>query len=324
MSHNHAQMNTFCTIITADYYPHALALYKSLKKYDSDVLLQVLVSDGGLPSEVHGDAGMCIIPVSTLQSYSLTGSLYEKYAHINRDHFRWSLKPILISYLLEAGFEKVLFADCDIFFFNNYQFLFEALDHAAIILTPHWYSTNPAEDENGFVQLLTTGYFNAGFIGSNRNGLPALQWWANACHYSMGKHQAAGIYDDQRYLDLLPLLFKGVEIINHKGCNLGGGNYDECKRILVEDTLLINGKDPVIFVHFYRPLIEQILKGYDPLLVPYFNEYKVVFEEAGVPFRHFMGSLSKQLQPPVIMKLKWKLRIRTRIKAILYNLARKL
>ncbi|HRP58432.1 hypothetical protein [Agriterribacter sp.] len=317
-------MNTFCTIITADYFPHALALYKSLKKFDQQALLYVLVADDKSLSGHDNETGIQILAVSQLKGYPLTQELYNKYAHIRMDFFRWSLKPILISYLLETGFKKVLFVDCDIFFFNDYRFLFEALNQSAIILTPHWYSVSPAINENEFVQLLTSGFFNAGFIGSNRNGLPALQWWANACHYKMSECKAERVYVDQRYLDLLPLLFENVQILSHKGCNLGAGNYETCKRILVGNTLLIDGEYPVVFVHFYKPLIEQILKGYDPLLVPYFNEYKKVFEEIGAPFRHFMGSLAKQLQPSVMMQLKWKLRIRTRIKALLYNLAHKL
>lgn len=240
------------------------------------------------------------------------------------DHFRWSLKPVLVSYLLETGFEKVLFVDCDIFFFNHYQFLFEALEQSSVLLTPHWYSTNPAKDEIGFTQLLTDGFFNAGFIGSNRKGLPALQWWANACHYKMSECKAERVYVDQRYLDLLPLLFEGVEIIHHKGCNLGGGNYEECKRVLVQDTLLINGKDPVIFIHFYAPLVKQILKGHDPLLVPYFNQYKSVFEEYGIALENFSRSYREYFLPSPFLKIKWKLRIRTRVKAWLYRLVHKL
>ncbi|HRQ49972.1 MAG TPA: hypothetical protein PLR74_05520, partial [Agriterribacter sp.] len=259
-----------------------------------------------------------------LNGYPLAENLYNKYAHINPDHFRWSLKPVLMNYLLETGFEKVIFVDCDIFFFNDYRFLFEALNRSAIILTPHWYNINPAINENDFLQLLTAGYFNAGFIGSSRRGAPALQWWADACHYRMGKHITAGIYDDQRYLDLLPLLFESVQILSHKGCNVGVGGNEGYERILVGNTLLIDGRYPVIFVHFYRSVIEQILKGYDPLLVPYFNEYKTVFEESGVPLQHFMGSLVNKLQPSVMIKLKWKWRIRTRIKNFLYRLANKL
>lgn len=317
-------MNTFCTIITANYFPHALALYKSLKKFDREISLYVLVADREPLTEEHTEAGMKILRAYALEQYPLVEELYNKYAHIRMDFFRWSLKSVLMSYLLEKGFEKVLFVDCDIFFFNDYHFLFDALDQSDVILTPHWYNSNPVTNESGFIQLLNSGFFNAGFIGSNKKGLAALRWWANVCHYRMDESMESGMYVDQRYLDLLPLLFENVKILSHKGCNLGAGNYEECKRILVGNTLLVDGRYPVVFVHFYKSLIEQILKGYDPLLVPHFNEYKAVFEESGVPFRHFMGSLAKQLQPPVMIKLKWKLRIRTRIKGLLYSLAHKL
>lgn len=320
----HTTMNTFCTIITGNYFPHALALYKSLKKFDEKVSLHVLVTDHQPLSGSHTATGMQILRVDALARYPLAEELYSKYAHVNMDFFRWSLKPVLMNFLLETGYEKVLFVDCDIFFFSDYRFLFDALNRSAIILTPHWYNANPAENENDFVQLLAAGYFNAGFIGSSKKGAPALQWWAHACHYRMGEHHADGIHDDQRYLDLLPLLFEDVQILSHKGCNLGAGNYETCKRTLAENAVLIDGSYPVVFIHFYKPLIEQILKGHDPLLVPYFNEYKKAFEASGVPFAYFIGSIAKQLQPSVLMQLKWKLRIRTRVKRLLYSLARKL
>src|SRR5262249_10351402 len=138
--------NTFCTIITADYYPYAVALYKSLKKYDPSVTLQVLVADNR-PVAAKGDfPGIGLIPVSSLEDYPLVESLYKKYAHINLDLFRWSLKPVFMSYLFGQGFDKVLFTDCDIFFFNNYDFLFEQLDRSDFLLTPHWYNSNPLTD----------------------------------------------------------------------------------------------------------------------------------------------------------------------------------
>src|SRR5204863_8012113 len=104
--------NTFCTIITADYYPRALALYKSIKKYDPDAVLHVLVADNQPVTANYPIAdGIRIIPLSNLSGYSLVDDLYRKYAHINMDFFRWSLKPLFISYLLEKGTEKLLYVD---------------------------------------------------------------------------------------------------------------------------------------------------------------------------------------------------------------------
>lgn len=317
--------NTFCTIITANYYPYALALYKSLRKQDPDVLLQVLVTDDN-PVQQHDtdQTGINIIPVSRLQTYSIVNSLYRKYAHIHMDSFRWSLKPVFIRYLLEHGFEKVLFTDCDIFFFNDYHFLFNDLNESDVLLTPHWHNSNPLTDPNSYSYLITRGMFNAGFIGANRKGIPPLQWWAEACHFKMGPTKEFGWLDDQRYLDVLPVKFENVKIIRHRGCNLSAGNDEECKRELINGQVLINGQYPVVFIHFNPSVVKEILKGHDPLLLPYFNQFKEVFEENGSLLGNFMKGLDAHLEPNKIIQLKWKLKLRTRIKQALHKLSQKL
>lgn len=316
-------MNTFCTIITANYYAYSLALYKSLQKNDPSVLLYVLVVDDEIISSTD-QPGMKIVVVKEINHYTLVTDLSKRYAHLDQNFFRWSLKPIWMSYLLELGFTKVLFVDCDIFFFKDHRFLFDLLDSADILLTRQWYTSTPASNEISFSYLLTNGAFNAGFIGSNKNGLPALYWWANACYYQMGISSEKGIYVDQKYLDLFPVLFNGIKILDHKGCNIGSGSHDECPRTVHNGEVLIADKYPVIFIHFYTPLIKEILMGYDPLLLPYFREYKRVFEEFGIPLEKFFDRLYKYFHPSLISKAKWKLRPRTRIKSFFYKLAAKL
>lgn len=316
--------NCFCTIITSNYYAYALALHKSLKNYDHEVLLYVFVVDDKPLASTRVEEGMKVMPVQTLMNYSLVDDLYRKYAHIDMDFFRWTLKPVLISYLLENGFEKVLYTDCDIYFFDNYQFLFEQLDNYSILLTRHWFTSDPLLNENGFIQLLTTGVFNAGFIGSSKKGLPALHWWANACHFKTGVFKDLGIHDDQRYLDLLPCLFDDINILTHRGCNLGALNYEECRRELVGNRVLINGQYPVVFIHFSRALVKQILMGFDPLLRPHFNEYQETMQKNGIPEGALMNELDYYSRSSLLMKLKWRILLRTRIKSFLYTIAKRL
>ncbi|HET6994741.1 MAG TPA: hypothetical protein VFI06_07155 [Chitinophagaceae bacterium] len=316
---------SFCTIITADHYPRALALYKSIIQFDPGILLHVLIADNNsLPNDVTPPAGMKIMTVSQLNGYSLTESLYRKYAHIEMDFFRWSLKPVFISYLLENGFEKLLYTDCDMFFFNDYSFLFSDLDTSSVLLTPHWRNSNPLTDRDSFVALFSDGIFTAGFIGANKNGLPAMKWWAEACHFLMDAHPELGINDDQRYLDIFPVYFEGTKIIRHRGCTIGAWHYEECKRELVNGQVLINGEYPVIFIHFEDMLASQILKGHDKLLLPYLNEYKRVFEESGYRLGDFIKSVDTYARPGALKKIKWTLRPRTRIKNFLYKLASRL
>jgi len=317
--------NAFSTIITAGYFPRALALYKSIKKFDPSIVLHVLVTDNKpIDGNLSIPAGIRIIPVSDLSGYSLVDDLFRKYAHINMDQFRWSLKSIFISYLLEKGGDKILYVDCDMFFVNDYHFLFKELDDSSVLLTPHWRNSDPLIDKDSFWALFRNGIFTGGFIGASQNGLPAMKWWANACHFMMGAFPEFGIYDDQRYLDILPVYFENTKIIRHRGCTVGAWHYEQCKRELVNGEVLINGKYPVIFIHFENILVSQILKGHDQLLLAYLDEYKKTFEENGHSLADFIEKIDTYAMPGTIKKIKWILRPKTRLKTILYKLAAKL
>ena len=106
-----------------------------------------------------------------------------------------------------------------------------------------------------------------------------MEWWAKACYFKIGFFPESGIFGDQKYLDALPFKFPGPEVIRHYGCNIGEWNTEECKRTIVNNRVLINGQYPIIFIHFTQTLIHQILKGFDPLLKAYLDQYIKTFEE---------------------------------------------
>ncbi|MBL7743819.1 MAG: hypothetical protein JNN00_10135 [Chitinophagaceae bacterium] len=318
-------MNTFSTIITANYFPKALALFRSLQQFDEKVKLQVLVADN---NEVSGSytipEAISLVLASRLSGYSLVNDLYKKYAHYDMDSFRWSLKPLFASWLLENGFEKVFYIDCDMFFVNDYRFLFTDLDHSSVLLTPNWTNSDPLKDKDSFFSLFTSGLFSAGFFGVNKKALPALHWWAQACHFMMGEHIQHGIRADQKYLDVFPVKFEDTCIIRHRGCNIGAWNIEESKRELVNGEVLINGKFPVIFIHFDDMMVKGILRGHDKLLLPYLERYQKVFEESGARLSEFIKAAGTHTDPGMIKKIKWKLKLKTRIKQFLYKLSQKI
>jgi hypothetical protein len=318
-------MKTFCTIITKNYFPFALALYKSIYKFDNATTLQVLVVDATESDEdIDLYPGISFHSVKDIFNYGLTASIYRKYAYINQDNFRWALKPIFISYLLEYGFNKVIYTDCDIYFYNDYHFLFDELDTSSILLTPHWINSDPLKDELSFLSLLRDGIFNAGFIGANTMALPALTWWANVCHYSMDVNPEVKIREDQGYLNLFPVKFEKVNIIRHRGCNVSAWNQIECKRELVNGEVLINGLYPIIFIHFNWMAFQEIMKGHDGLLLPHLNEYRKVFEESGANLSFFHNDFHLYYAPNALFRLKWRMKIRTRVKQLLFLMAKKL
>ncbi|MCB0715756.1 MAG: hypothetical protein R2796_04070 [Chitinophagaceae bacterium] len=310
-------MQTFCTIVTPDYLPLAKTLYRSLQAIDTNVQLHILV----LGDEIHEkNEYFKTYNLTSLRNYSLYNELEKKYAHTQTDKFRWSLKPVFISYLLDNQFDKVIYVDPDIFFFNDFQFLFDELNQTSVLLSPHWRDKNPFANEENFLANYKDGLYNGGFIGATKNGLPALKWWAGLCHYKMDRQISLGIYDDQRYLDSMPLYFSGVKILKHKGCNIANWNSIECKREKVNNEILINGQYPIIFIHFTKETILSIEKGHDKLLQPFLVTYKNKLQKENIDIASFINRPKKNL----FIWVKEKTLIRTRIKRFFYRLAEKL
>ena len=314
-------MRTVCTIITPDYIPFVKVLSQSLRKFIPDINLHILVT-----GEVQQNTDDTIIIhslISVINSPTAKG-IYNKYAHTNKDHFRWALKPVFISYLLNKGFDKILYVDNDLFFVNNYDFLFDELDTFDILLTPHWTNINPIDDEKGLIDVLQGGLYNAGFIGVNKNAIEAINWWAEACHYKTEKNYHLGLYDDQKYLDVLPAQFNNVKVIKHQGCNLASWNIQTCKRSMTNNQVMINQKYEPIFIHFNRETIAAIFNKKDRYLEPYLVQYINALKTEGFDMYHNQGNLDFSNFDSPIFKIKRKLIIRNRLKRLLFKLAQKL
>jgi hypothetical protein len=68
----------------ADYYPKALTLFKSIRKFNSDISLQVLVADNQpISPQFQMPAGISVIAAGELNEYPLVYELHRKYAHIH-------------------------------------------------------------------------------------------------------------------------------------------------------------------------------------------------------------------------------------------------
>jgi hypothetical protein len=316
-------LQTFCTIITESHLPYAKVLASSLLQNGKRRNLQVLIIDGPRTNQKNDIDGITFYSISQLAQTSVFEDIYLKYAYTNTEHFRWALKPVFISYLLANGFDKVIYTDADMFFTNNYEFLFEELEFHTILLSPHWRNISPAADKENFYALFKDGQFNAGFIGCNSKGTNVMSWWAEVCHFEMDKRIENGLYDDQRFLDALPVYFEGVKILEHKGCNIACWNISECRRTYVNQKLLINEKYPVIFIHFTEQTIANIISGADPLLKNYLDNYLYSLTENGLNNIQIHYA-SKYSSFNFLVRLKKKTLLRTRLKKFLHSITERL
>lgn len=237
-------MKHFCTISTKSHLFKTKALADSLSTFNAHLHVLIVDAEELGPNQVNvsyyslkcinSEIGMALI------------SKYRKHP----DKMRWSLKSVFMALILEQT-DKIIYVDNDIWFYNDPGFLFELLNTNDILLTPHFYDTNAKQNQNWLEANFKVGLYNAGFIGANNNAIKALNWWSEACLYNIKKSYWRGLFDDQKYLDLLPIMFDKVQVLKHRGCNLAGWNYLWYKLDRAKDrAVLIENKYPLIFIHF--------------------------------------------------------------------------
>jgi hypothetical protein len=99
--------------------------------------------------------------------------------------------------------------------------------------------------------MIRHGMYDAGFIAVASTATDVMDWWAECCLHAPKGKILEGVRGDEATLNLMPVYFKDVHILQHKGCNVGEWNQNECIRVLQPDgEILINGTEPIIFIHF--------------------------------------------------------------------------
>ena len=294
-------MYSFCTISTSSHLFKAFALANSIAPFKG--FLNILVIDE-MNDLAQKPDNVIIFTLSNLKDN--TGiQIIDKFKK-NQDKLRWALKPIFLKHLLNET-NAVIYVDNDIYFYNDFSFLFKALETNNILLTPHHYKSSPHDNQNWLEANFRVGLYNAGFIGVNQEAILALNWWANCCLYNVKKVFWRGLFDDQKYLDLFPILFDKVKIIKEKGCNLAGWNYLNYKleRNSYGD-LIIDNANKLIFIHFAESSLVDFSESKHLLN----SEFKVYVDNLLIHHRTFSYKRSvfnKRTIDPFIYFLKWKL-----------------
>ena len=261
-------MNSFCTISTYSHLYKTYALADSIATYDGQ--LCVLLADIKKNEIISAPSNTIFFDLSDIDD-EIGFKIIEKYKQ-KSDALRWSLKAIFLKKLL-SSFNEVVYVDNDIYFFSNFQFLFDDLKKYDILLTPHHYPSNPLQNQNWFEANYRVGLYNAGFFAANINATDILDWWANCCLYRCEKNYFRGLFDDQKYLDLVPIIHQNTNVLVHKGCNVAEWNTLTSKREYINGEVIINQKFPVVFYHFNNYSLNEIDKQ-DPLFIKYFDSLK--------------------------------------------------
>lgn len=223
-----------CSIVAKNYLAHARVVSRSFLRHNPGARMFMLLID-----DVEGYFDPTQEPFELVRLEDLgipdLAALRARYSVLE---LATAVKPFLLRRLLERV-ERLLYLDPDIEVFDALEPLFAALETKAILLTPH--ILKPVDDgkmpdEKTFLQC---GAYNLGFIGVSRRAGPMLAWWEERCRKYCLVEAGQSLFVDQKWIDLVPGMFEGVEIVADPSYNVAYWNLHEGR---------LGGK--VRFVHF--------------------------------------------------------------------------
>lgn len=240
------------TSCALNYTPKSRALLESLRQHAPDIKVCVALADevGEFEDEILSQFDH-IFPLSSIPELNQPSWIF-KHRIVE---LATAIKPFVLRKILD-------FPDCEgVFYFDPDMVVFEELTEMIadlrannIILTPHL--TDPERTIRGIedneLSALKHGAYNLGYIGvkNNDEGKRFADWWSKRLKYFCREDIPAGIFTDQKWIDLVPCFFEGVHIMRHPGYNVASWNMTNRKISKTGDMKYSVNDRPLVFYHF--------------------------------------------------------------------------
>lgn len=240
------------TSITSNYLPKARVLAESIKRLYPEIQFHLILSD-------NPPVGFC------LDDEPFDNVIFAE--ELITDNFpQWAfghsvvelctaVKGVALEYIFNNfAADQVFYFDPDMVVFARLDELQDILGQASVVLTPH--QTDPETSDMGIldneVSSLLHGVFNLGFVGvrNSSEGRRFARWWSERllkyCHDDL----PAGLFTDQKWVNLAPCFFDEVVVLRSPAFNVATWNLTNRKATgSLEDGIQING-EPLGFYHF--------------------------------------------------------------------------
>lgn len=209
------------TVCTINQLANAIVLGDSVKTHNPDYDFQIGLVDeeSNIPSFIQSP-----YPINGVSSLNINGfgEMSERYTY---EEIIADCKPFFAEYFLKKA-EKLIFIDCTSIVFQSISFVTDSLNQSNIIITPQLLFANVHPDEK---QILNSGIYHAGFIGLKKSDETSqfLAWWGNNTRQKGFKDMCKGLNADQLWLEHVPAMFDGVDILKESGVNIGYWNLPE-------------------------------------------------------------------------------------------------
>lgn len=278
--------NAAATIVAKPYWAFARVLARSFRERHPDIPFYVLLAD---------EADERIRPehepftIVTLDEVALPHRERMCF-HYGQQPLSYACTPWLLASLLARGHSRVVFFKQETLILGAVDSLFERLESASILLTPHVLAPLGSDGAPRELNVLLSGIFNVGILGVSASPTTSrfLEWWQDRLVLGCRHDVAAGMHFEQRWLDLVPGYFSPVAILRDPAYNVGHWNLTE-RGISRDDsgTLLAEG----------RPCRVFRFSGYDfarPTTITRYNT-RVSWAAAGAAVRSVFEDFHRRL-----------------------------
>lgn len=248
-----------CTVVTRSHVPFARVLVDSIRAHHGEDDLDVLVCviDGTIVDAPPGSTGIDATEVlRTSELRALPG-------RYSRQPLVVAAKAPLLAAALARGYQRAVFLDADMLALAPLDPVLEPAG-GAIVLTPHVlapldpgaYLTGDSGREFERI-LLLSGVFNGGVVAvdSGANAAAFLSWWTDRLLTHCRHDVTNGLHYDQTWLDVVPGMFDGVELLRDASINVAYWNLPERPVTRTADGTWMASGEPMRLFHF---------SGFDP------------------------------------------------------------
>jgi hypothetical protein len=264
--------NGFFSIITKSYWAHLQTTAASIARFHPDFKYNVLIID-----DVYGfadftkDSRFSFFRPEDFISHQLLLKLYKENSPFELSCI---FKAKFAQYLFtKKNFEKLVYLDVDLFFYQPITPFLNDLEQFNIIITPHLLTpkANPAKEGIWLEAFqIGTGLYNMGFFGLRKSAetLSFLSWWDERTSFRCRRDLGHGMFDDQSWIDPVPIIFDSVKVFKDPGYNVANWNLYERNLVKKNNSFFVDDI-PLTFFHFSQAnvLQETHLTNYRDLLL---------------------------------------------------------
>ena len=240
------------TSAACNYIPKVRVLVESIRRFHPEWIVHLALAD-----EVPASLDLSNEPFDEIHPLSSLGiPQYRAWAFCHSlVELATAIKPVLLGHLLNRDdCSGVIYLDPDIVIFSKLDEVMSALEANNIALTPHQITPEAtlAAIMDNEVSSLKHGVYNLGFIAVSptETGKAFARWWSSRTYHFCRADLKNGLFTDQRWIDLVPAFFEGVQILRCARLNVAPWNLTTRQIQAASNNNFTVQGEPLGFYHF--------------------------------------------------------------------------